>query len=311
MPDQEVLEGDAAREAINEAGRRTTARRHLEQREHFEEVSPEVGVLDESAFADLLERQPDDALALLADLTGATDERLRHLARRLAGRVMVDVARTGGALRPGLGRLGSSPIDRAEGDIDVDRSLDALTTWRRGGPPDRDGLHVVHWHRPATSVCLLVDRSGSMGGDRLATAAVAASSVLFRVPDACSVVAFAEQSVAVVSQQEYRSPDDVVVDLLRLRGFGVTNLDLALRTAGAQLDRAPAGRRITVLLSDCRATTGVDPTGAALRLDELVVIAPAGDSADAEIFAESVGARWATVDGPMSVPDAFADVLGR
>ena len=40
--DDEVLEGDAAREAIAEAGRRTTARRHLERREHFEDISPEV-----------------------------------------------------------------------------------------------------------------------------------------------------------------------------------------------------------------------------------------------------------------------------
>ncbi len=296
---------------MTEAGRRTTARRHLEQHDHFEEISPEVGILDEAAFEDLLDEQPDEALALLADMTGATDERLRHLARRLAGRVLVDVARTGSAPRPGLGRLGSSPIDRAQGDVDVDRSLEALTTWRRGGPPDRDGLHVVHWHRPQTALCLLVDRSGSMGGDRLATAAVAAASVLFRTPLACSVVAFAEQSVVVVSQDEVRPPDDVVVDLLRLRGFGVTNLDLALRTARSQLDRSAAGRRITVLLSDCRATTGPDPTPAATELDELVVIAPAGDSVDAEHLAEQVGARWTTVDGPTSVPEAFAELLGR
>ena len=268
-------------------------------------------MLDESAFEDLLDEAPDEALALLADLTGATDERLRQLSRRLAGRVMVDVARTGAALRPGLGRLGTSPIDRAEGDVDVDRSLDALTSWRLGGRPDADGLHVVHWQRPATAVCLLVDRSGSMGGDRLATAAVAASSVLYRAPTSCSVVAFAEQAVVVVSQQQYRPPEDVVVDLLRLRGFGVTDLDLALRTARSQLDRAPAGRRIAVLLSDCRATTGADPAGAAAGLDELVVIAPDGDSADAEQFATSVGARWTTVAGPTSVPEAFAEVLSR
>lgn len=296
---------------MTEAGRRTTARRHLEQRDRFEEISPELGVLDESAFDDLLDEAPDEALALLADMTGATDERLRQLARRLAGRVMVDVGRTGAALRPGLGRLGTSPVDRADGDVDVDRSLDALTCWRRGGRPDREDLHVVHWQRPTTAVCLLVDRSGSMGGDRLATAAVAASSVLFRVPESCSVVAFAEQSVVVVSQDQHRSPDDVVVDLLRLRGFGVTNLDLALRTAGSQLARSSAGRRITVLLSDCRATTGPDPVAAAADLDELVVIAPEGDSADAERFAGSVGARWTTVSGPTSVPEAFADVLGR
>ena len=35
-----------------------------------------------------MDDDPDEALALLADLTGATDPRLRELARRLAGRIM-------------------------------------------------------------------------------------------------------------------------------------------------------------------------------------------------------------------------------
>jgi len=45
-----------------------------------------VGELDEVAFAEAMAEEPDEALGMLADLAGATDEKLRALARRLAGR---------------------------------------------------------------------------------------------------------------------------------------------------------------------------------------------------------------------------------
>ena len=45
-------------------------------------------------------------------------------------------------------------------------------------------------------------------------------------------------------------------------------------------------------------------------LDELVVVCPEGDSAEAAHLADCLGARWVTVAGPSDVPAAVADVLG-
>lgn len=260
-------------------------------------------MLDEDAFADAFDADPDEALSMLADLTGATDEHLRTLARRLAGRVMVDLGRIGPQQRRGIGRLHRVPLRSAEGDVDLDASLDGIVA------SDTDGLHVSTWRRPETGVCLLVDRSGSMAGDRLATAALAAASVLFRAPNDCSVVAFAEDAIVLKAQDEQRSADDVVSDLLRLRGFGVTDLGQALRAAAAQLARSTAGRRITMVMSDCRATTGGDPLPQADGTHELAVLAPEGDTADAEAFADTLGARWTELHGITSVPDAIGAVL--
>jgi Mg-chelatase subunit ChlD len=271
-------------------------------------VSPEVGVLDEAAFDRAVEESPDQALAMLADLTGATDERLRELARRLAGRVLVDLGRIGPERRRGVGRLRDVPLRSADGDLDLDASLDAIVLGRTGGA-DPDGLRVRAWQKPTTAVCLLVDRSGSMAGDRLASAAVAAAGVLFRAPLDCSVVAFAEDAVVLKAQDEQRSADEVVGDLLRLRGFGVTDLGLALRSARRQLDRSTAGRRIAILMSDCRATTGGDPLPHAAAVAELAVLAPEGDTADAAALADAVGARWTELGGPTTVPDALTRVL--
>jgi Mg-chelatase subunit ChlD len=305
-----VAEGDDAAAAIAEASRRTTSRRELSRREHFAEISPELGRLDESAFDDLLAEDPDAALSLLADMNGATDERLRSLAQRLAGRIMVDLARTGLAAHRSVGRLVRRPLDGRGGDLDLDASLDELVAARHGRrPPDAGELVTATWERPDTAVCLLVDRSGSMHGARLASAALAAATVALRAPTDCSVVAFAEDAIVLGTQGIPRDPEAIVSDLLRLRGFGVTDVGLGLRTAAAQLSRASAGRRLTVLLSDCRTTSGGDPIRDATALDELAIIAPEGDSDDARALAEAVGARWATVGGPSSVVDALAVAL--
>lgn len=267
-------------------------------------------MLDDEAFEALLDDDPDAALALLADLNGATDEVLRSLAHRLSARIVVDVARTSSHPGPGIGRLQRAPVERAQGDLDLDASLDAIVRARRGaGAARAEGLVVGAWQRPETAVCLLVDRSGSMTGERLATAAVTAAAVILRAGRDCSVVAFAKEAIVLGSQGEPRPPGEVVVDLCRLRGTGVTDLGLGLRVAAEQLARSRAGRRLTILLSDCRTTSGGDPLADAAALDELVVLAPADDTADAEAFAQRAGIRWAALTGPGSAPEALDRLL--
>jgi GGDEF domain-containing protein len=75
------------------------------------------------------------------------------------------------------------------------------------------------------------------------------------------------------------------------------------------LSRSRAGRRIAVLLSDCRATVDGDAVAAAAGMDELVIIAPAEDHDEAKAFAERVGARLTLVSGPSEIPEVLARVL--
>jgi Mg-chelatase subunit ChlD len=292
---------------VNEADRRSTSRRELARHERFDDVSPELGELDETAFMEAMVEDPDEALGLLADLAGATDERLRRLARRLAGRLVVDLGRSGPIRRRGVGKVQRLPYRPDGGDLDIDASVDALAIAQAGGaPPDPDELRVRGWVKPGTALCLVVDRSGSMGGKPLATAAVAASAAAFRAPADHSILAFASDVIVTKSQETPRPPEQIVNDLLVLRGHGTTDVALALRAARSQLERSRAGRRVTVLLSDCRATVEGDVVGAAASLDELWVVAPEGDSEDAEALARTVGARIVTVSGPSGVADAFA-----
>jgi Mg-chelatase subunit ChlD len=251
-------------------------------------------------------------MTLLAQMRNATDQQMASLAARLAGQLVLDVARVGPIQARGVGSITSSPADRADGDLDLDASLDGLVRARASRElVDPSELRVRHWTQPATALVLVIDRSGSMSGRRLAIAAVAAAACAHRAPVDWSVLAFADRVIALKSQQEQRDPLAVVDDLLRLRGQGVTDLAGALQAAVRQLERSRAKRRVTVLLSDCRSTFGADPIDSARRLDELCVIAPADDAEDAETFARQIGARWAVVGEPTDIPDAFGQVLDR
>ncbi len=148
-----------------------------------------------------------------------------------------------------------------------------------------------------------------MSGRRLATAAVAAAACAHRAPVDWSVLAFADRIIAVKSQNDSRAINAVVDDLLRLRGQGTTDLAGALDAAARQLERSRAKRRITILMSDCRATAGVDALPVACRLDELCVLAPADDDEDAVEFAARAGARMAVIDGPTDIPHAIRCLL--
>ncbi len=285
------------------------SRRDLAKHEGFERVSPEVGQLDEALLDRALSETPDNTLAMLVDLTAATDPRLRELALRLAGRIMIGMTNRGSHRRSGVGRMTIHSYQPDGGDIDIDASLDAVGEMRRFGATDTDQLKIRGWMKPSTALCLVLDRSGSMGGQPLATSAMAAVAVANRFPSDYSVVAFANDVVIVKSQLAEKDTEIVMGEVLGLRGFGTTNLSEALIAAAQQLRDSRAGRKITVLLSDCRATVLGDVVGAAQHLDELVIIAPQNDDDEARILGAKVGARVATVSGPSDIPDAFARVF--
>ena len=160
-----------------------------------------------------------------------------------------------------------------------------------------------------TAICLLVDRSGSMSGDRLASAALAAAVCAWRAPNHFAVLAFYDRVVEMKGINTTKPPEQLVAEVLALRGHGTTDVALALRAAGQQLDRSRATRRLTVLLSDAEVTAGGDPVPAARALDELVIIAPSDEPEHARALIEAAGGRLAEVGGPLSVLDALRTVV--
>jgi magnesium chelatase subunit D len=236
----------------------------------FTKVSPQVGGLDEDALTRLLDADPDAAAALLADLAVATDRELRAAARRLAGRIFIRLGRAGGPRARGARRLEASR--GGEGDLDLEATLDR---WPGHGAPAREDLVTRSWTARRRAVCLVVDSSGSMSGLGVAMAAVAAAAVVLAADWlAPGVIAFSGDVRVLQAQGARRLPEDLVGDLIGLRGHGVTDLAGALRAAAAQLARADGGERVAVLLSDCLRTAGADPAGALAGIDRLHVLYP-------------------------------------
>ena len=258
---------------------------------------------------EIMQEKPDEMLGLLADLTGATDPKLRALAQRLAGRLMLELGNRGRSRPRGIGKMVEQAYRADAGDIDIDASLDAIAESRAGTAIDPDRLRIRGWQKPGTAYCLLLDRSGSMGGEPLATSAVATAAIASRNPDDYSVVAFSKDIIIPKSQDGTKSSERVINDVLTLRGYGTTDLAGALKVSQQQLLRSRAGRRITILLSDCRSNVEGDPIAAASGIEELIIIAPAQDCDEAKVFAAAVGARLATVNGPSEIPAVLAHVL--
>ena len=117
----------------------------------FDEVSPAVGQLDESALEDLLGDSPDEALALLADLTGRHRPEAAGAGPALAGPARG--RRRPAGTRPGAGASASwrrGAADESGGDLDLDASIEALALAEaaRCGRPISEELTVRGWAKP-------------------------------------------------------------------------------------------------------------------------------------------------------------------
>jgi Mg-chelatase subunit ChlD len=266
-------------------------------------------VLDQEALDAALGEDPDKTLTTLVEMSRATDETLRAQVRRVVPRLVLDQTRRGLPRSTGVAKRRTTPATRG-GDVDLDASMDAVVGARaEGRMPAVEELVATDWARPGLALCLVVDRSGSMNGARLTTAAVAAAACVTLAPRENAVLTFASGVDLLVPMAERRPAVETVATILSLRGHGTTALASALEAARVQLARSTARRKLTLLLSDCRATDDVDAVPAARALSDLVVLAPAGDAEQAEHLASRSGARCETVGSVLEIPRVLNRLL--
>ncbi|HEY1919727.1 MAG TPA: MoxR family ATPase [Streptosporangiaceae bacterium] len=254
------------------SSRRTTSRTELAARHAaFGEVSPGAGQLDADALAAMLAADPDAAATLLADLAQATDRQLALAARRLAAQVFVRMAAVG--MRPSRGNRRLAPSTVRDGDLDLDLTLSRLSgSW----PPGETDLVTRSWRAHRRALCLVIDTSGSMSGLAVAIAAVAAAGVVLAADGRLDpgVLAFGGEVTVLRAAGAPRVPEELVGELIGLRGRGMTDLAAGLRAAARQLAGTHCDERIAVLLSDCLPTKGGDPAAALAGIDRLHVLCP-------------------------------------
>ncbi len=287
--------------------RRSISRAELAARHPvFAEVSPQLGRLDEEAFARLLAGDPDTAVTLLPDLARATDRELQAAARRLAAQIFVRLARAGQQPARGTRHLGPG---RTEGDLDLDRTLDR---WSGRWPPGSDDLITRSWRAHRRALCLLIDSSGSMSGLAVAIAAIAAASVVLAADGrlAPAIICFRNDATLLHPEGTQGAPGPLVGGLLALRGHGVTDLAAALRAAAAQLAAVTADERVVLLLSDCLPTAGGDPALALAGISRLHVLCPL-PTAESERAATALARRGHGLSQPVRTLADVAPALTR
>lgn len=290
------------------SSRRTFGRGELAARhDSFEDISPAAGQLDRDALNRLMAADPDAAATLLADLALATDRQLSAAARKLAARVFVRLGAAGARPARGIRRLGSGT--GGEGDLDLDRTLDRLSgTW----PPADAELVIRSWRAHHWSLCLLIDTSGSMSGLAVAIAAVAAAGAVLAADRRLdpAVIAFGSDVTVLQPRDSRRVPEDLVGELIRLRGHGMTDLAGGLRAAARQLAGPAAGERVTILLSDCLRTAGDDPAAALAGIDRLQVLCPL-PTAESERAAAALARLGGGISQPVRKLAEVAPALTR
>jgi Mg-chelatase subunit ChlD len=266
------------------------------------------------SFSDgpLVRAMRDGGLLYVEELNRVPEEtikRLRAAALRLGSAIVLERARAGRVSMSGISRL--RPVrGAADGDLDIDASIEGVLAARaEARPVALDDLTTVHWARAQTAFAVVVDRSGSMSGARLAAAATVAAACALRAPREHAVLSFAASVDLIRPLASEIVPAVVAERLLRLRGHGVTRLSDALTAAREQLAHARARRRVVILLSDCRSTDDDDTLEVARTLPELIILAPADDHEQAAQLADLAGARWAALADPLDAAAALDYLL--
>jgi uncharacterized membrane protein len=165
---------------------------------------------------------------------------------------------------------------------------------------------------PGVALALVIDRSGSMSGEKmeLAKEAAKATAEVLSPQDLLSVVAFDSQPTTVVRLQRASNRMRILSDIAKIQAGGGTQILPALQEAYSQLGPARAKVKHVILLTDGQAAYEGIPE----LLDEMtanhitvtgVGIGSGADRTMLTMIAERGGGRFYFTQDPQSIPKIF------
>jgi uncharacterized membrane protein len=163
------------------------------------------------------------------------------------------------------------------------------------------------------ALALVIDKSGSMAGDKLDLTKQAARATAEALPpaDQIGVIVFDSQAKPVVQLQRAANRQRIANDIGRIQASGGTNILAGLREAVDELGAATARKKHVILLSDGQSPYDEIPDLVdAARTARITISAiGVGDGADQtmlKMIAERGGGRFYQTRDPASIPRIFS-----
>jgi uncharacterized membrane protein len=163
------------------------------------------------------------------------------------------------------------------------------------------------------ALALVIDKSGSMAGEKLDLTKQAASATAGALPpsDQLAVVTFDSQSQPVVQLQRAANRQRIANDIGRIQASGGTNILAGLREAVEELLPARARKKHVILLSDGQSPYDeipdlVDAASAARITISAIGVGDGADQTMLKMIAERGGGRFYQTRDPASIPRIFS-----
>jgi len=166
--------------------------------------------------------------------------------------------------------------------------------------------------KPSLAMCLVIDRSGSMGGQKMELAKDAAKAAveLLTPKDFAAVIAFDNETYVICPMQSTASTSAILSAISTIEAAGGTNIYPALAEAYEQLRRIPARLKHVILLTDGYSAPG-DFEGITRQFarDQMTVSTVGVGESDNDLLKmiSDIGrGRHYSCDDPQSIPQIFA-----
>ena len=166
--------------------------------------------------------------------------------------------------------------------------------------------------KPSLAMCLVIDRSGSMGGQKMELAKDAAKAAveLLTPKDFAAVLAFDNETYVICPMQSTATTSAMLSSISTIEAAGGTNIYPALTEAYEQLRRIPARLKHVILLTDGYSAPGdFETITRQFARDQMTVSTVGVGEADNELLkmiADIGRGRHYSCDDPQAIPQIFA-----